>query len=199
MTNNNFFDTIKHIFGGFLMNKKGFSLIAVLVAVILLFVVLQIFLNKYMQTVDSSVATAKKVSSGKLFKSKNKKHLPTQIPVNIQLSRKLDFLLHQQNRYFAQNRKYATELKTLEVPEAIIKMPDYTFGLDNNKDGWVVWTKKIKSDKNKKDKFYLGKNIKTRRLCCQDIDKGACKALNWDNIPCTEQGWTLDSKNATIK
>lgn len=187
------------------MNKKGFSIVYVLLAIVVLFVIVQFVFNKYSKAIDASTTSSVSVS----VKKSNKNFDKTQSPKNMkgassgrrgepaimsQIMRKLSLIAVSQEIYFKKHSHYAKNIKDLEVNQGIFTLPGYEIGLDDNKDGWSVWAKKTKEKKGDNKTFYIGKNSRTKQICCQDIDQGACQALYLDKVTCASKGWTLDLK-----
>lgn len=185
------------------MNKKGFSIFYILLAIVVLFVIVQFVFNKYSKAIDSSAVSSVSVnvkshkSFAKTQAAKDMKGGPSarrgESAIMSQIMRKLSLIAVSQEIYFKKHSHYAKNVKDLEINQGIFTLPGYEIGLDDNKDGWSVWAKKTK-EKNGVKTFYIGKNSKTKQICCQDIDQGSCQALHLDKVECASKGWTLDLK-----
>lgn len=186
------------------MNKKGFSIVYILLAVVVLFVIVQFAFNKYSKAIDASTTSSVSVSVKKSHKSFAKTQTPKGVKkgaaarkgenaIMSQIMRKLSLIAVSQEMYFKKHSHYAKNVKDLEINQGIFTLPGYEIGLDDNKDGWSVWAKKTK-EKNGVKTFYIGKNSKTKQICCQDIDKGSCEAFSLSKVTCDSKGWTLDLK-----
>ena len=186
------------------MNKKGFSIVYILLAIVVLFVIVQFVFNRYSKTIDasttSSVSVSVKKSNNSSAKTKNiadakARTTPAkrgETAIMSQIMRKVSLIAVAQEIYFKKHSHYAKNIKDLEINQGIFTLPGYEVGVDDNKDGWSVWVKKTKEKNNKT--FYIGKNSKTKQICCQDIDQGSCEALNLGKVTCESKGWTLDLK-----
>lgn len=187
------------------MNKKGFSIVYILLTIVILFVIVQFVFNKYSKAIDASTNSPVSVS----VKKSNKSFAKTQAAKDMkggpsarrgegaimsQIMRKLSLIAVSQEIYFKKHSHYAKNVKDLEINQGIFTLPGYEIGLDDNKDGWSVWAKKTKEKKGNNKTFYIGKNSRTKQICCQDIDQGSCEALSLSKVTCDSKGWTLDLK-----
>ena len=181
------------------MNKKGFSFIGILIALILLFFILQVFLTHYTKKAAKAPAkalvSAKKVAQEAKLNQEGmvKKMLSNrEIPTNMQVMRVLTILSRAQQRHFAENHRYATKIQELKVPAERLDAPGYELGLRDDTNGWVVWAKKISMDKG--GKFYLVKNAKNNQYCCEDIEEGSCEVNRMSHFSCSDKGVDLSFK-----
>ena len=160
------------------MNKKGFSLIAALIGLIILLFVLQFAMKQYKKSL-SNVSAFKVVSSGqKASNTGQDGSFKDGILLKASVLPQLDNLLREQQSFLVLKGSYAKNITNLNATPAPV--PQYTYGVSDNKDGWVVWVKKTGGS----NKLFLSKNIKTKQLCCKDIDAGACQIVSVANIAC---------------
>lgn len=155
------------------MNKKGFSLIAALIGLIILLFVLQYAMKHYQKSL--SKISAVKTGVAKPKSGKQGFSVQEGILLKVNILPQLDNLARQQDFMFSTRGVYADNISALNAAPA--PNTQYKYGV--NKDGFV-WVKKIGGD----NKFQLFKNAKTKQLCCKDIDAGACQIVSVANIPC---------------
>ena len=160
------------------MNKKGFSIIGMLISVVILLFVLQFAMKQYKASL-SNVSALKLVGTNqKTGKNNHAVSLRDGILLKASVLPQLDNLLREQQAFFSAKGTYAKNISSLGAGPA--PTPQYVYGVSDNNAGWIVWVKKTGGN----NKFLISKNIKTKQLCCKDIDKGACQIVSVANITC---------------
>lgn len=160
------------------MNKKGFSVIGVLVAVVILLFVVHFAMKQYKKSF-SNVSSLKRVGvNQKTGKSNQAIFLRDGILLKAGVLPQLDNLLREQQTFFSAKGTYAKNISDLGVKLA--PTPQYVYGVSDNSEGWVVWVRKAGGN----NKFLVSKNIKTKQLCCTDLDAGACQNVPGANGTC---------------
>ena len=160
------------------MNKKGFSVIGALIGLIILLFVIQFAMKQYKKSLSNVSALKVATFAQKTNNNKQGGSFQEGIMLKVSVLPQLDSLLREQQSFLVLKGSYAKNISSLNVSPAPV--PQYTYGVSDNKDGWVVWAKKTGGN----NKLLLSKNIKTKQLCCKDIDAGACQIVSVANIPC---------------
>ncbi|MBQ4493694.1 MAG: hypothetical protein II972_03740 [Elusimicrobiaceae bacterium] len=161
------------------MNKKGFSIIGILISVVILIFVVQFAMKQYKKSLSN--VSALKLAGSSSQTGKNKQGgttLRDGILLKASILPQLDNLLREQQVSLVSKGSYAKNISSLNT--SLPSAPGYNYGVSDNKAGWVAWVKKTSGN----NKFLISKNIHTKQLCCKDIDNGACKIVSVANITC---------------
>ncbi len=152
------------------MDKKGFSLIGMIIGLLVLLFVLQYAMKHYQKSL--SKISAVKTGVAKPKSGKQGFSVQEGILLKVNILPQLDNLARQQELMLSTRGAYAKDISVLNAASA--PNNQYRYGATSDASGWVVWVKKVGGN----NKFQLFKNAKTKQLCCKDIDNESCQYLD---------------------